>query len=86
MINTDFEPSFSRLSLLLGLWARFNGKACVGMAWKEKAAWEYMDYAAHVKTISNGNDFTYAEYSRLKRKPPKVKTKSETKTGNVREE
>jgi hypothetical protein len=40
-------------------------------------AWRYMDYAAYVKTISNGNDFTYAEYSRLKRKPPKAETKPE---------
>jgi hypothetical protein len=45
------------------------------------AAWYWMDYAEQAKIITHGYDFTFAEYRRLKRKPPKVETKSETKTG-----
>jgi hypothetical protein len=33
-----------------------------------------MDYAEQVKTMPNGHDFTFAEYRRLKRKPPTNKT------------
>jgi hypothetical protein len=42
-------------------------------------AWRYMDYAEQIKTVTHGNSFTYFEYLKLKRKPPKVKTKPETK-------
>jgi formiminotetrahydrofolate cyclodeaminase len=31
-----------------------------------------MDYAEQLKSVSNGNPFTFTEYSRLKRKQPKV--------------
>jgi hypothetical protein len=39
-----------------------------------------MDYAVLVETSSNGRRFTYTDYRNLKRKPPKVETKPETKS------
>jgi hypothetical protein len=38
-----------------------------------------MDYAEQVKTADLVGSFTYREYLKLKRKPPKVETKPETK-------
>jgi hypothetical protein len=55
-------------------------KAWLGKAWKGKTAWNYMDYAEQTKTVTNGNSFTFAEYRKLKRKPPKAETKTETET------
>jgi hypothetical protein len=37
-----------------------------------------MDYAEQVKTVNLVDSFTYFEYLKLKRKPPKVETKPET--------
>lgn len=42
-----------------------------------------MDYAEQVKTLRSAYGFTFTEYSRLKRRPPKVKTKPETKPDTV---
>jgi hypothetical protein len=41
-----------------------------------------MDYAEQLKIIHEVNDFTFYKYLNLKRKPPKVKTKPETKPLN----
>jgi hypothetical protein len=41
-------------------------------------AWFYMDYVKEVKKIDQVKFFTYCEYLKLKRKPPKVETKPET--------
>jgi hypothetical protein len=38
-----------------------------------------MDYAEQVKTADLVGSFTYREYLKLKRKPPKAETKTETK-------
>ncbi len=38
-----------------------------------------MDYAGQVKIMPHGHDFTFYKYRQLKRKPPKVETKPETK-------
>ncbi len=38
-----------------------------------------MDYAQQAKTENQVFSFTYFEYLKLKRKPPKVETKPETK-------
>jgi hypothetical protein len=37
-----------------------------------------MDYAEQVKNVQLVERFTYFDYLKLKRKPPKVKTKPET--------
>ncbi len=37
-----------------------------------------MDYAEQVKNVHIGERFTFYDYRRLKRKPPKVETKPET--------
>jgi hypothetical protein len=39
-----------------------------------KTAWFYMDYAQQAKTENLVFSFTYFEYLKLKRKPPKVET------------
>jgi hypothetical protein len=38
-----------------------------------------MDYVKQVKNFNQVKNFTYFEYHQLKRKPPKVETKPETK-------
>jgi hypothetical protein len=38
-----------------------------------------MDYAEQSRTFAIGKRFTYTDYKNLKRKPPKVETKPETK-------
>jgi hypothetical protein len=40
----------------------------------QSTAWRWMDYAQQVKIMPNGHDFTFADYRRLKRNPPKDKT------------
>ncbi len=39
-----------------------------------------MDYAEQVKIGTYGSDFTFTKYRNLKRKPPKVEKKPETKS------
>jgi hypothetical protein len=38
-----------------------------------------MDYAEQTKSVDQVNALTYFEYLKLKRKPPKVETTTETK-------
>ncbi len=81
MINADFEPSLAVYVYCLTCERVLYDKAWLGKAWKGKTAWNYMDYAEQVKNVQLVGRFTYYEYLKLKRKPPKAETKTETETG-----